>query len=599
MTEADWIIGALLARDPELARAHLMRGIVASRMRRPADAVRHLTRALELEPTSFDAALFLATAHRTAGDLAAAIQSAELAVSLGPNNTLAHAELGLVYFYASRLEEAEEHLRLAAQSATEDRQVQLTLAQCLEHRGKLADARRVISEFLERTAVPADELAQMAPRLLVQGTPNVAVEVLFAAVARGPSSMGARARLAKALIEANRGTEAVAALNDPVLTRSSMADGETQGILAGALPSVGRLAESRALFARAMTKPSGGPFAFYGYTHSGRATEADRGAIKAAEDRLGAGRLGPGERAYLHFGLGRAYEDLGEYETAMRQYDAANRAERAEKPTALAFNRTQYAEMFDRMIAALSPEVMAAGAAGNSSDFPILVVGMIRSGTTLVEQILASHPEVGGAGEVPFWVTNGPDLVDSASGDPRTERFAEAASRYLGVLSSTCPGRSRVVDKMPGNYNLLGLIHLALPNARIIHTRRNPLDTCISIHTTHNRAISEFGNDRGNLVFGYRQYERLMAHWRRVLPADRFLEVDYEDLVSDTEPTVLRMLEFCGLDWNDACLRQQDSPRSVSTPSSWQVRQPVYRSSVDRWRRFEPWLGEFRELLGN
>jgi sulfotransferase family protein len=159
------------------------------------------------------------------------------------------------------------------------------------------------------------------------------------------------------------------------------------------------------------------------------------------------------------------------------------------------------------------------------------------------------------------------------------------------------PGKRRVVDKLPGNHALLGLIQGALPQARIIHTRRSPIDSCLSAYATNNFTSVEYGHDRANMVFAYRQYQRLSAHWREILPADRYLEVEYESLVFDPESTTRRMVEFCGLEWDDACLRPQDNAHVVFTPSSWQVRQPIYKSSVGRWKRFEPWLGEFKELL--
>jgi len=152
------------------------------------------------------------------------------------------------------------------------------------------------------------------------------------------------------------------------------------------------------------------------------------------------------------------------------------------------------------------------------------------------------------------------------------------------------------VDKMPGNYSHLGLIHVGLPNAKIVHVRRNPIDTCLSIWTTPNSAHIAWGNDKRAIVFAYREYLRIMEHWRETLPSDRLLEIDYEDLVSNPADVTQKMLAFCGLEWEDACLHPEDNSRAVATPSDWQVRQPINRNSIDRWRKFEPWLDEFLEL---
>jgi hypothetical protein len=150
---------------------------------------------------------------------------------------------------------------------------------------------------------------------------------------------------------------------------------------------------------------------------------------------------------------------------------------------------------------------------------------------------------------------------------------------------------------MPDNYSALGLIHAALPNARVVHVSRHPVDTCLSIYATPNRNRIGWLHDRENIVFAYEQYLRLMRHWRNALPEGTMLDIRYEDVVNDRERMTRALLDFCGLDWNEACLRPEDNDRSVVTPSAWQVRQPVYNSSVGRWRKFEPWLGPFARLL--
>ena len=226
----------------------------------------------------------------------------------------------------------------------------------------------------------------------------------------------------------------------------------------------------------------------------------------------------------------------------------------------------------------------------------LAIVGMPRSGTTLVEQILSSHPEVAAGGELGFW---GQAIAQLGGGDVLSRDVQRNfATRYLSVLAGISSETLRVTDKNPFNFRHLGLIHMALPDAFIIHCQRHPVDTCLSILTTNLTAhdISFMGN-REDLVFYYRQYERLMRHWREVLPADRFLEVDYEALVSDREAQTRRLIAFCGLQWDDACLQPERNQRAVRTASVWQARQPVYRTSVERWRNYEPWLGALAELL--
>lgn len=220
---------------------------------------------------------------------------------------------------------------------------------------------------------------------------------------------------------------------------------------------------------------------------------------------------------------------------------------------------------------------------------PALIVGMPRSGTTLVEQIVSSHPLVAAGGELTFWT----DQRETAAAKDAASRLAAG---YLALLRRIGPGSERVTDKNPFNFLHLGAIRLALPHARFIHVRRDPIDTCLSIYFTRFATPQAFAYDRGDLVFYYRQYERLMAHWRAFIPADRLLEIDYESLIANRESLTRRMIAFCGLPWDAACLAPESNPRLVRTASVWQARQPVYRTSVERWRRYEPWLGELSQL---
>jgi hypothetical protein len=238
---------------------------------------------------------------------------------------------------------------------------------------------------------------------------------------------------------------------------------------------------------------------------------------------------------------------------------------------------------------------------GLPGDLPIFVVGMMRSGTTLAEQIISSHPQVGGAGEQLFWpgaAGSREKLFGSGSAKLDLRRFRGLAEEYLKVLETFAPGMPKVVDKMNTNYLLLGLLHVLYPNARIVHMKRNPIDTCLSIWKTPVANGIDLCGSKENVVAAYEQYARLMAHWRQVLPAGSMLEVQYEELVSDQDRVTREMISFCGLPWDDACLKPEENERSVKTPSVWQVRQPMYKTSVERWRKYEAWLGAFAELQG-
>jgi hypothetical protein len=185
----------------------------------------------------------------------------------------------------------------------------------------------------------------------------------------------------------------------------------------------------------------------------------------------------------------------------------------------------------------------------------------------------------------------------SGTGETEASFLAKAAADYQGVLRAIAPKAARVTDKMPFNFLWAGLIHVAFPRATIIHCRRQAVDTALSIHQTHFHPGMAFPTGGDELVAYFRDYQRLTEHWRNVLPADRFIEVDYEELTCEPEPEIRRIIAACGLEWHDKCLRPECNPRAVNTPSKWQARQPIYRTSIERWRRYEPWLGPLRALI--
>jgi hypothetical protein len=228
---------------------------------------------------------------------------------------------------------------------------------------------------------------------------------------------------------------------------------------------------------------------------------------------------------------------------------------------------------------------------------------MPRSGTSLVEQILASHPDVFGAGELN-------DLADIFESRPASGRSSfdadlltgewlrEIGSRYVMQVRTLAPEAKRIIDKMPGNIRFAGLIHLALPNARIIHVRRDALDTCFSCYSTLFKGSLNFSYDLSELGRVYKAYEELMAHWHTVLPEGVMLDVQYEDIVEDFEPQARRLVAFCGLSWDERCLKFHESAHAVRTASATQVRQPLFKSSIGRWRPYAEWLGPLRDALG-
>jgi tetratricopeptide (TPR) repeat protein len=299
----------------------------------------------------------------------------------------------------------------------------------------------------------------------------------------------------------------------------------------------------------------------------------------------------------LSFALGKAHLDMGDGERAFAHLDEGNRLQRA----SIDYDLDADARRFVEIAAIFSADTLSRLAGcGHPSIRPIFVFGMSRSGTTLVEQILASHPLVHSAGEpthlhdmaeAPGLTTRVPDLVP--------QDLVQLGRSYVDLVAADVPHALRLIDKTPSNFLYAGLISLILPGARMIHCRRDPLDTCLSCYSLLFARDHAYSYDLGELGRFYRLYHRLMTHWRRVLPPQSLLEIDYEAVVSDTEGEVRKILDFCGLPWDAACLRFHETRRRVTSASFDQARLPVYTNSVGRAQPFRPWLGALEAALAD
>jgi tetratricopeptide (TPR) repeat protein len=305
--------------------------------------------------------------------------------------------------------------------------------------------------------------------------------------------------------------------------------------------------------------------------------------------------LPPRKLAVLEFAIGKYLDDVREFEQAFAHFRVANEAQKRCRPP---HDRQALTRAVDSIVRDHdAPWIADARRNASDSQRPVFIVGMLRSGTTLAEQILASHPSTFGAGELPFWNTAFTELRTEGGSMPSREGvLGRVTADYLRVLDCLSSGALRLVDKMPTNFAFLGLIHALFPRARIIHLRRNPLDTCLSIYFQNFDSAITYGNDLGDLAHYFQQYLRLMQHWRALLPPDAMLEVQYEELVADQESWSRRMIEFIGLPWDPACLEFHRGRRTVLTASKWQVRQKINSTAVGRWRNYAGHLGPLRDL---
>jgi tetratricopeptide (TPR) repeat protein len=359
----------------------------------------------------------------------------------------------------------------------------------------------------------------------------------------------------------------------------------------------GQFAESEALFRRAISIAPELPEAWAGIARWRKMTNSDAPWL-AEVQRIAGQRLRPPKEAYLRYALGKYFDDVQDFEQAFHNFRRANELA---KLYAAKHDRRRLTLAVDRIINAcdhtwaLRLRVDAA-----ASSRPVFIVGMPRSGTTLAEQILASHPSVFGAGELPFWeAASTIDGRRTPNDDASGSVLNKFADDYLQLLANLSPEALRVVDKMPGNFMFLGLIHSALPNAHIIHMRRDPIDTCLSIYFQHFQSAHSYTNDLEDLAHYYTEYLRIMKHWRSVLPYNSLLDVTYEGLVDDPQTWSRRMLEFVGLPWDSRCLEFHRTERTIITASKWQVRQKISRASVGRWRNYEKNIAPLMKLHGD
>jgi tetratricopeptide (TPR) repeat protein len=441
----------------------------------------------------------------------------------------------------------------------------------------------------------------LAVALHGRGAREEAIAAYQEAIRLGAGDAKTHLSLGHALKDGGRFEEAIHAYREAVRREPGFADAHHS--LGLALVELGRLPEAKSAIERAvLLEPRNASF----LRSLGELTQFVRGdPLLAQLEALAkdAASLPPAHQAALHFTLAKAYADLREHETAFRHLAAGNALHRRQ----IAYDEPHMLGLTARVETTFSAKLFETRRnVGHPSELPIFIVGMPRSGTSLVEQILASHPAAFGAGERKLLgkilddvrATSGtagafPEMVAAMTG----EQLNEVGARYVNDLAKLAPDATRITDKLPSNFLLAGLIHLALPNARIIHVVRDPVDTCMSCYSKLFADGNPFSYDLAELGRYYRHYAALMAHWHCVLPAGRILEVRYEDVVADLEGQARRMLAHCGLAWDAACLAFHRTERPVLTASAAQVREPLHDRSIGRRRPYEPHLAPLLDAL--
>jgi tetratricopeptide (TPR) repeat protein len=541
---------------PDDANCHNLRGNVLCTLKRQTEACRSYEAALAVAP---DAAVLnnLGTALQELGRNDDALVRLEQARQLDPDCVDIHYNIGNALLALGRPVEAEaSYLRALARQPGHRRSL-VNLAAILKDAGRYGDAELCLKQAVRLAPNDADLQAGMAMLLHDMGRIDesaAACEQGLAIDPGHPDCLVGRAR-----IHADEG----------------------------------RFAEAEADFRQALARRPRMAAALAGLAGLRRMSHADAAWLNDARQALAA-PLDRRSASELHFALGKYHDDVGEYDAAFDHYRQANALKKAGRAP---FDRQRWATTVDRLIASCPASLLAQPLPGAVDDRrPVFVMGLPRSGTSLVEQIIAAHPRVFGAGELTYWPARLPDPLAGLAPEQHGQ-LTDIAAGYLHLLEDLAPAAERIVDKLPGNFVRLAQLRLTLPCARFVHVRRHPADTCLSMFFQNLNASHPYATDLGDLAFYYRHYDRLMAHWRHCLPFDALLEVDYEALLDDQEGSSKRLIDFLGLPWDDACLDFANARRRVGTASNWQVRQPIYTSSRARWRNYEMHLGPLQTLF--
>jgi len=527
------------------------------------------------------------------------------AAILSPDDPELHNRIGVVLIAKDRVEEAEVSFLKAIKLNPLHVDALYNLNLVLMSQGRIADAEKALKKALEIN--PSHAMSRYGMGLVEMAKNDIAAAqaCFHAALVINPNLISAHYMLGELFFASGKTDQAEACFRKVLELSPDSVDG--LGKLGWCLFEQGDLEGARAHYLKAFEISPGNIDVCSGLIMldgAGASKQIETLAEVERAIKSGGRVLNDQDKITLSFSLGLGYQALKDFDRAFPYFQEGCRIKRAK----LEYDSAATSEQVSNIIHRFDEQfVREAGGQGDASGLPIFILGMPRSGTTLVEQILSSHPQVHGGGELGYVY----DTLSQGLGDPwwlpahlqnlSPQSLADLGGDYLKRLGDFSPRVMRATDKMPMNFMALGAIHLMLPGAKIIHVVRNPVDNCVSCFTQLFRAGMEYSYDLAELGQYYADYHRLMAHWKKVLP-DAFIEVRYEDVVADTEGQARRLLQYCGLEWDGSCLNFHRNQRTVRTASLAQVRQPIYKTSVERWRSYETFLAplhkELQRLLG-
>lgn len=597
LAQAQALYASIMDRDPNHPEASHYQGLLYHQTGRTQLALPLIERSLTLRPQNKSFLTNAGLIYQAVGDWKKAESVYRALTKLPPQDDMTWSNLGRMLMERGNIGEAEQAYRKAASFAESNTEYAKNLGITLLKLGRPGDAEEALHCFKKVIVADPNDAEAHNNLGIALGLLNRRDEALAEArmaIQLDPSTWQPWLNLAQIHL---RNDEVESALEVYQSGIELATDKDMFNFTLGhTLNLLGKFDTALTFFRRAYEKNPKDLGSLSQFISHQKFTDTNDPLLLKARAAVDAATIENESITSLCFALGKIMDKLEQYEDAFAYYQRGNHL----RSKSLHFNREAYSQYIDSIIQQYGADTIEKQrSSGNPSEIPIYIVGMPRSGTTLTEQIITSHPLVAGGGERGFWgeterAREGKGMPDKADVEVITQACLEDLS---GIIKASDKQATRVTDKMPHNFQHVGLIHIAFPNARIIHVRRHPVDNCLSIYFQSFRSDHPYAYDLGNLAFYRREYERLMDHWQNVMPADRYFEFNYEDLVADQEGMSRKLIEFCGLEWNDACLNYHENKRAIKTASIWQVRQKIYSSSVERWRHYEHHIAPLMPLL--
>lgn len=606
----------LLEQDPQNAKAYINLGNAYRELEDYDKSEEFCLKALELAPDDPNALMNLGSVRQCMEKYEEAEQIYRQVTSICPTHAVAHCNLAISLISLNRYEEAITSLKYAlafepeyldalnhltyalfetnklieaeriAKKAysidKENSEIQLNLAEIMFSLDRFEEARIVFDEALANNPDDPQLLLRFSIVLERLNRMDEAIDIIKRVISKSQDSAQAWCRMANIYYMANDMDKALESTNksleiDPNFALSLAVKSEI-------LQSKGQMKEAEEWARKAIQANPDMPLPYFTLSKIKKFEKGDPDLKQMEAINQNAQAHITDQQITLNFSLFKAYEDLKEYDKAFEFLRAGNDL----KYSSLYFDKSIMARSLDTIKRGWTPEIVQQYQNKGSQDqTPIFILGMARSGTTLTEQIIASHPDVYGAGELTFM-----NQIETKLGMITPETCQKIGDHYvqnIRAINDESKSAKFITDKMPGNYSKIGLILSALPNAKIIHCKRNPIDNCLSCYKQLFAIGHAWTYNFDMLAQQYEMYMNIMAHWRELYP-DRFLEINYEDTVEDFENQARLLIDYVGLTWNDACLTPHKSKRAIATASKGQVRQPIYKTSVESWRRYEEHL---------